>query len=120
MIFKEIAAHKIEHILEEYKGKQFLILSSGSLQYVQPEHIEIFFQQLSTHSVTLIFCEPYQKEKMSALENRKSCWRGNFSYNHNYKAYGEKNGFVTGTWRLITGDDDIGEVLYASEINSCI
>jgi hypothetical protein len=85
-------AHWTGKLLRNYKGYNFIIFSSGTLQYVQPEHLEVFFRQLGDFSnVKLALCEPLDEKFLNSLE-AKSVWRGNFSYFHNYKAYAEKVG----------------------------
>lgn len=73
-----------------------IVFSSGSLQYVQPEHLSILFRQLGAISnVEIILTEPGSESKGSPDKLRGSVWRGNFGYTHDYRFYAEQSGFVT-------------------------
>ena len=73
-----------------------LILASGSLQYVQPEHLIIFFNSLSNFAnLKILLLEPGNESKGKPDEIKTSIWRGNFSYTHDYKHYAEMAGLKT-------------------------
>jgi hypothetical protein len=96
--FVKCSAKEIEN-LKKYKDSRFsqvLIFSSGSLQYVQPEHMTIFFNSLGQFGeFKILISEPANEYKGKPNEIKKSIYRGNFSYTHDYKWYAEKSGFET-------------------------
>lgn len=91
-------AHKIKSLIvslsrqaPDYEGNM-VIFVSGSLQYVQPEHVEIFFRDLGqVKNVDLFVSEPVFVSHLAD----GSKYRGDFAYTHNYKYYAEKNGIRT-------------------------
>ena len=86
------------------KGKT-LIFSSGSLQYVQPEHMSSVFRGLSTtQEVEVIVFEPIDVDA-NLDGSYRSVPRANFSYTHNYKRYAEENGFETQNFRIATPEE---------------
>ena len=102
--FVKCSAKEIEN-LKNYKDSRFsqvLIFSSGSLQYVQPEHMTIFFNSLGHFGqVKILLAEPASESKGKPNEIKKSIYRGNFSYTHDYKWYAEKSGIETLKCKII-------------------
>ena len=95
--FVKCSAKEIGNILNmvdiDIKNKPVLIYSSGSLQYVQPEHLTIFFNALSMFAnFKILISEPGNESKGKTNEVKTSIFRGNFSYTHDYKWYAEKSG----------------------------
>ena len=89
--FQIMPAHQIGNILINYTGKKILIFSSGSLQYVQPEHLDIFISEIAKYlNLEIILLEPQNEFYVSNHIINKSSYRGNFSFNHDYKFYAEK------------------------------
>jgi len=86
--FKKLSAKDISRLLP--KDKNIVIFSSGSLQYVQPEHIEIFFNSISDYPAKILLLEPGNDSQDNPEKIEGSLWRTNFSYTHNYRYYGEK------------------------------
>lgn len=79
-----------------------IVFSSGSLQYVQPEHLSNFFRQLgSIPHVEIVLTEPGSESKGSPDKLRGSVWRGNFGYTHDYRFYAEQAGFRTSNSQII-------------------
>ena len=78
------------------KNKPVLIYSSGALNYVQPEHLTIFFNSLSKFAnFKILISEPGNESKGKPNEVKTSIFRGEFSYTHDYKWYAEKSGIET-------------------------
>jgi hypothetical protein len=87
------SAKEISKIAGAHSGKIY-VFASGSLQYVQPEHLQTFFNSLShIKDLEIVLLEPGNDSKGNPMKLTGSLWRGNFSYTHNYKYYAEKAGF---------------------------
>ena len=91
---KEIGS--ILNIVDIKKNKHVLVFASSSLNYVQPEHLTIFFNSLSKFSNLKIFLHEAGNESTGKPDEIKtSIYRGEFSYTHDYKWYAEKSGIET-------------------------
>ncbi len=88
-------AHEIQNLITNCMSKNILIISSGSLQYVQPEHITLFFTSLASCNCMIVLHEPANTLRGAPDQIEGSLYRENFSYTHNYKFYSEKAGFNT-------------------------
>ena len=115
ILFIECPAHKIGDLMRGYKHIEFIVFSSGSLQYVQPEHLKIFFKQLSGFKVYLVLFEPVEQRILNSAES-PIIYRGNFSYSHHYVRYAELNGFKTLVTEYQPDNDVMGNILYAAKI----
>jgi hypothetical protein len=98
--FVKCSAKEIRNIFNiieiDIKIKPILIYSRSSLQYVQPEHLSIFFNSLSKcANLKILISETAYEFKGKPGEIKTSIWRGNFSYTHDYKWYAEKSGIET-------------------------
>jgi hypothetical protein len=79
-----------------------VLFSSGSLQYVQPEHIAMLFEKLAKRrGLELWLLEPAQESGRDPSEVPGSSWQGNFSYTHNYRYYAETGGWQTKICEII-------------------
>jgi hypothetical protein len=89
--------------LVQGRNQTVILYSSGSLQYVQPEHLGRLFRELAgTGRIELWLLEPARESDMSSpLEISGSRWWGNFSYTHNYRYYAETAGWKTGICEII-------------------
>ncbi len=68
-----------------------LVFSNGSLQYVYPEHLDMFFKAVAGISnVCLVFSEPTNFKKICPTKVSGSLPRGKLSYTHNYEFYAGK------------------------------
>jgi hypothetical protein len=97
--FERYSAKEISNLLNKHKDKKIILFSSGSLQYVQPEHLETFFNSINRfpkHEIILLEPGKGNPEKIKG-----SLWRGNFSYTHNYRFYAEKASFITQICKII-------------------
>lgn len=99
--FRLLSAKDISGILPEHRDDRILIFSSGSLQYVQPKHVEAFFNSISGHNVKMVLTEPGNESKGCPDKLNGSLWRDNFSYTHDYKFYAEKAGLETIEYKII-------------------
>jgi hypothetical protein len=94
--FEKCSAQDLPSLLTTYTKKELVVYSSGSLQYVQPEHMEFFFKKLSEFpSLKIFLLDPADFSIKNPDEIRGSLWRGNFSYTHDYKYYAEMAGLKT-------------------------
>ena len=86
----------IFNIVDIKNNKPVLVFASGSLNYVQPEHLTIFFNSLAKFLNLKIFLhEPGSESKGKPDEIKTSIYRSNFSYTHDYKWYAEESGIET-------------------------
>ena len=100
--FRKLSAKNISQLLSELRNENMLIFSEGSLQYVQPEHLQLFFNSVAGYpSAMVLLNEPGNDRRVKPDELEGSMWRGNFSYTHNYKFYAEKAGIKTVKSRII-------------------
>ena len=100
--FRVLATKDIGALLEGLDRKNVVVFSSGSLQYVQPEHVETFFGTLSQVPGTqMILVEPASMVPRDPRDLEESMPRGNFSYTHNYQAIAERNSCVTLECKII-------------------
>jgi len=95
-------AKDIGALLSRYKGRRVVVFSSGSLQYVQPEHLKFFFKDISRiPGCEIALLEPADESKHVPDRLKGSLWRGNFSYTHDYRFYAENSSLSTQTCRMI-------------------
>ena len=94
--FEKCSAQDLPSLISNYKQNKLVVYSSGSLQYVQPEHLKKVFRDLSQFPGLKIFLlEPADFSMKKPDEIQGSLWRGNFSYTHDYKYYAEMAGLKT-------------------------
>ncbi len=91
--FIKIYAHKLSNVIKNYKFDNCIIFSSGSIQFSQPEHLDIFFKKLCNFKkIYFIFCEGYymksRNKKFLNFEN--SFYSGAMYFSHNYDHYANK------------------------------
>ena len=99
LIFKVERAHKIGRDIPD--NIPIIVLGKGSLQYVQPEHLNEMFTNLSNRkNVTVILQEPYSLLGMD-IGNNDSRWRGNFSFSHEYRNYAKNANFKIIDYQLV-------------------
>lgn len=78
------------------KPQDIVVFSQSSLQYVQPEHLGVFFQAVnSCPSIKVLVNEPANDSLGNPLLLSKSQWRGSFSWTHNYRKIAEREGILT-------------------------
>ena len=97
LIFYKSYAHKVEQLIFKKKFDVCIIFSSGSAQYIQPEHLKIFFNNVGKIKNThLIFCEGYYVKNLNNyfLESKKSFNNFAFHFTHNYNEYCEESGLI--------------------------
>ena len=95
--FEVCGATEIRRILDRHPAMDAIVCSSGSLQFVQPEHVAAMFRNLGdgARAVDVICMEPGVETDGDPLHLDGSAWAGNLGYTHNYRRYGEQAGFVT-------------------------
>ena len=94
--FRKLPAKNISELLSEYRNENILIFSRGALNYVQPEHLPLFFSSIANcSSAKILLNEPGYEKQYKVDEIEGSIWRGNFSSTHNYKFYAERAGIKT-------------------------
>jgi len=106
--FIQCSAQDISTLLERISIFNLVLFSSNSLQYVQPEHLDIFIASCSNYPVRMLLLEPTSFKRICPEKIKESRWRGEFSYTHNYRYYAEKYNFETLEARIIKPyyDDD--------------
>jgi len=96
------SAKEIYGLLNKYRKQRIIVFSSGSLQYVQPEHLEFFFKGISRiPGCEIALLEPADESKHVPDRLKGSLWRGAFSYTHDYRFYAENSSLATKTCRMI-------------------
>ncbi len=93
--FTKASAIELSKVVDKFNTSKILIISSGSLQYVQPEYLARIYNDLKSINCMVILQEPANNLRGNPDQLKGSLYRGNFSYTHNYKYYAEENGFVT-------------------------
>ena len=109
--FLKIYAHNLHNIISKKKYDLCIIFSSGSFQYVQPEHLEIFFKNMcNLKNIFLIFCEGYYKQSLqnTFLFNENSFYNNSFHFTHKYDEYAKD------------ADFEILQMSKDEENNSCV
>lgn len=100
--FEKSSAKDVFRLIKKHRGRRMTLFSSGSLQYVQPEHLEGFFAAIGgVPGLELCLQEPANESAGSPDQLLGSLWLGNLAYTHNYRFYGEKAGFITQECRII-------------------
>jgi len=101
--FELMPAVNISILMEKYKDKKFIFFSSGSMEYIQPEHIRGIFTDIKNYGAEIFLYEPIVKK---AIDEIKSTYRGNFSFNHNYKYFAEYSGIKTLEMKTLRMEDN--------------
>lgn len=106
--FSLARAHTLLNDTEIPNRPRLVVMSNGSLQYVQPEHIPVFFKRLHARgNVAVILVEPAARQTGREPDQiGGSTWRGQFSYSHDYRAYAQRAGFATLAWDVIRPTKD--------------
>lgn len=77
----------------EIKKEKIVLFSLGSLQYVNPYFLQIFFLKLkSLANFDLFICEPISMSSLKDKRN-KSTYRQDITFSHNYSLYFSKDDF---------------------------
>ena len=101
LYFRLVSAKDIGLLLRELPGEDIVIMSSGSLQYVQPEHLTVFFQAVKAARAEVLILEPGACDGTPPDELQGSIYRDNFSITHNYRYYAERAGLRTISSKII-------------------
>lgn len=92
--FFKTHAEDINTCFEEFNlyDKKVIIFSVGSLQYVNPDFLELFFNKLNIlQDLNLFICDQVSIDFMDNHLNTKSSHRFDIVFNHRYKAYAGSN-----------------------------
>jgi hypothetical protein len=102
LTFATARAHTLLSDIAVPDSTPLIVFAEGSLQYVQPEHLAVAFEKLAKRgNVRIVLAEPAQEGAASPDRLDGSVWRGNFSYTHDYRYYGERAGLKTIEQRMI-------------------
>jgi len=86
--FRVARAHQLVDVLPI--DRPLILYSSGSLAYVQPEHLGLTFRKIRARgNATLIVGEAWRDDGPE-VGTPLTRWRGNFSYSHDYREYAEQ------------------------------
>ena len=78
------------------KEKKIILFARGSLQYVVPFFLQIFFSKIKLHKNLILFlCEPVILKYTKNVLRISTEQRSRMSFSHNYKQLAEKNNFKT-------------------------
>jgi hypothetical protein len=114
--FETCAAKDLPALLESKRDRSIVVLSSGSLQYVQPEHLQQLFRALVAFpGIGITLSEPASLKNGPPEQLHGSRWRANFSYSHDYRWYAEKAGWTTGYCHVVAPYTDLDTVQYNYE-----
>ena len=93
--FFVVSAKEFHACFQLLQNKNIMVFSSGSLQYVQPEHLDMFFRMCNSpeNEIEIHLSEPGNETELPPDQIRGSRVRGNFSYTHDYGYYAKKNGY---------------------------
>ena len=96
--FQVLSATSVPSIVQE----GWIVYSSGSLQYVQPEHLKETFRGLSVvQNVRLYVMETGHRDRYP-LEIEESLYRGSFKWSHNYRLVAERVGMRILDCKILT------------------
>ena len=87
--FFKCHAEEIDKCIEKYSlyDKKIIFFSAGSLQYVQPFYLEVFFKKLKLiKNLNLFICDALDIRFINDKSYR-SKYRWNLNFSHNYKKY---------------------------------
>lgn len=84
---------RLENIESVSKIQSDVVYSSGSLQYLDYNTLNNFFEEIIKYSNYLFLAEPVGSA-VDIFQKNISTKRGNFSWNHNYGYLLEKNGWI--------------------------
>jgi Putative methyltransferase len=99
--FQILPAKDIGTLLQKFPEKAIVVISSGSLRYVQPEHLKVFFQGVGQYNAEILINEPGYFDTVSPDRLHGSQYRDNLSFTHDYRYYAEKAGLITFSSRVI-------------------
>lgn len=100
--FETAAADAVAAVVGRFPGRPAVLFSSGSLQYVQPEHIQRMLESLADRPATrLLLLEPGTELWGPADDVARSVYAGNLSYMHGYRSLAERSGWETVESRVI-------------------
>ena len=110
--FFKCYAEEIDKCFEKFnlKKKRIILFSRGSLQYVVPYFLEIFFSKIKLHKDSILFlCEPVVLKSIKNTVRLSAEHRSKISFSHNYRQIAQKNGLGIIKEKLMHGQskDDL-------------
>ena len=100
--FETASAEGIADLLARFKDKRKIVISSGTLQYVQPENLDSVFEAgFKSKPCEIMLMEPGDDAAGNPAELKESVWRGGFSFTHNYKLASGRSGLREIQTRII-------------------
>ena len=100
--FELAGAKAIGGVVARATGRATIVLSTGALTYVQPEHVRAFFAALAAAPrLECLVVEPANDATGSPDALAGSRWRADLSYTHDYGWYAERAGMRTIESRVI-------------------
>ena len=91
--FTECPAHRLPALWSQADNLRITVFSSGSLKYVQPEHLELLLRSISNepnNTVKLLIQETVNELAIDSGKPLGSQWDNEFKYTHNYHYYAER------------------------------
>jgi hypothetical protein len=98
--FSVAAAHELGDLLADGE-RPVVVFDSGSLQYVQPEHVAVLMRDLGRTGAQLLAANPSSTEGDSPLQLGGTTPLGSFSYAHDYRHYAAEAGLGIVEARLV-------------------
>jgi hypothetical protein len=100
--FELASAREIGAVLARAAGRDAIVMSTGAMTYVQPEHVRAFFAALAAvPGLECLLVEPADEAAGSPDVLAGSRWRADLSYTHDYRWYAERAGLRTLESRII-------------------
>lgn len=88
--FKVCPVHKTLELVR--RDVPLIVFDSGTLNYVQPEHLSSTFRQIAERGNTLLISgNPWEEGGLDIVPGRTR-WRANFSYSHEYDLFAKEAG----------------------------
>jgi hypothetical protein len=92
LVYLTLPVKKVSGFVQSvYPYREIIIFSDGTLQYVQPEHVEQFFKDMAGLRVKIVLIENASWKKWPK-PGKGSRYRENLTFTHDYRFYAEKAG----------------------------
>lgn len=100
--FETASARDAASVLDRFPGRRAVLFSSGSLQYVQPEHIAVLLASLKGRPGTELRLLETASDLWGPVDALgRSVYGGNLAFSHDYRALAERAGWKTLESRVI-------------------
>ena len=87
---------------------KIVIFSEGSIEFLQPEHLEILFKKINFYpNIKIILSEGYYKKNNNKLPviYEKSFYNGGLHFTHDYEYYAKKVGLRVNEFSINTNEN---------------